>query len=155
MTGPKGLEMAVRSIWVDSQDLATILDPFRTILVILGPTSYLRLQHLSCLNSRHLSQQTSVLSQQQTSVLSQHFSHDLVSHTGARSGADHMLLMDGQCSRHVLTLWPSLGHRAKTSGQDSGHRLAIVWPWSDLAIVWPWFGHGLTWPSFGHGLAMV
>ena len=54
-TGPKRSEMAVGFIWVDSRGLATILDPFRPILVILGPTPYLRLQHLSCLNSRHLS----------------------------------------------------------------------------------------------------
>ena len=54
-TGPKGSGTAVGFIWADSRGLATILDPFRAILVILGPTPYLRLQHLSCLNSRHLS----------------------------------------------------------------------------------------------------
>ena len=54
-TGPKGSGTAVGFIWADSWVLATILDPFRIILVILGPTPYLRLQHLSCLNSRHLS----------------------------------------------------------------------------------------------------
>ena len=36
-TGPKRREMAVGFIWVDSQDLATILDPFRTIFGNLGP----------------------------------------------------------------------------------------------------------------------
>ena len=36
-TCPRGLGTALRSIWVDSQDLATILDPFRTIFDDLGP----------------------------------------------------------------------------------------------------------------------
>ena len=36
-TGPKGEEMAGRSSGTDSQDLATILDPFRGIFVDLGP----------------------------------------------------------------------------------------------------------------------
>ena len=36
-TGPKREEMAGRSLGTDSQDLATILDPFRTIFVDLGP----------------------------------------------------------------------------------------------------------------------
>ena len=54
-TGPKGFGTAVGFTWADSRGLATLLDPFRAILVILGPTPYLRLQHLSCLNSRHLS----------------------------------------------------------------------------------------------------
>ena len=36
-TGPKREEMAGRSPGVDSQDLATILDPFRAIFVDLGP----------------------------------------------------------------------------------------------------------------------
>ena len=36
-TGPSGEEMAGRSPGTDSQDLATILDPFRTIFVDLGP----------------------------------------------------------------------------------------------------------------------
>ena len=54
-TCPEGLGTAVRCLWADSQNLATIPDPFRAISVILGPTPYLRLQHLPCLNSRHLS----------------------------------------------------------------------------------------------------
>ena len=36
-TGPRGEEMAGRSLGTDSQDLATILDPFRAIFVDLGP----------------------------------------------------------------------------------------------------------------------
>ena len=36
-TGPKREEMAGRSSGTDSQDLATILDPFRAIFVDLGP----------------------------------------------------------------------------------------------------------------------
>ena len=36
-TGPRGEEMAGRSPGVDSQDLATILDPFRAIFDDLGP----------------------------------------------------------------------------------------------------------------------
>ena len=36
-TGPKREEMAGRSLGVDSQDLATILDPFGAIFVHLGP----------------------------------------------------------------------------------------------------------------------
>ena len=36
-TGPKREEMAGRTWGVDSQDLATILDPFRAIFVDLGP----------------------------------------------------------------------------------------------------------------------
>ena len=36
-TGPKREEMAGRFTGVDSQDLATILDPFRGIFVDLGP----------------------------------------------------------------------------------------------------------------------
>ena len=35
-TGPKGLEMAVEYIWVDSQVLATILDSFQAILADFG-----------------------------------------------------------------------------------------------------------------------
>ena len=37
-TGPKGSGTAVGFIWTYSRGLATILDPFRAILVILGPT---------------------------------------------------------------------------------------------------------------------
>ena len=66
--------MAVGFIWVDSRGLATILDPFRTILDDLGPdglsetsTSVLSQQQASVLSQ----QQTCVLSQQQTSFLSQ------------------------------------------------------------------------------------
>ena len=73
-TDPKRLEMAVGFIWVNSRGLATILDPFRTILDDLGPdglsetsTSVLSQQLTSVLSQ----QQTSALSQQQTSVLSQ------------------------------------------------------------------------------------
>ena len=36
-TGPKREKMAGRSLGTDSQDLAMILDPFRSILVDLGP----------------------------------------------------------------------------------------------------------------------
>ena len=36
-TGPKGEKMAGRSQGTDSQDLATILDPFRTIFADLEP----------------------------------------------------------------------------------------------------------------------
>ena len=36
-TGPKREEMAVACSGVDSQGLATILDPFRAIFVDLGP----------------------------------------------------------------------------------------------------------------------
>ena len=36
-TGPRGEEMAGGSRGTDSQDLATILDPFRAIFVNLGP----------------------------------------------------------------------------------------------------------------------
>ena len=36
-TGPRGEKMAGRSLGTDSQDLATILDPFRAIFVDLGP----------------------------------------------------------------------------------------------------------------------
>ena len=36
-TGPRGEEMAGRFTGTDSQDLATILDPFRAIFVDLGP----------------------------------------------------------------------------------------------------------------------
>ena len=36
-TGPRGLEMAAACQGVDSQDLATILEPFRAIFVDLGP----------------------------------------------------------------------------------------------------------------------
>ena len=36
-TGPRGEKMAVACPGVDSQDLATILDPFRTIFANLGP----------------------------------------------------------------------------------------------------------------------
>ena len=35
-TGPRGEEMAAASPGTDSQDLATILDPFRTIFADLG-----------------------------------------------------------------------------------------------------------------------
>ena len=47
-TGPRGEKMAGGSQGTDSQDLATILDPFRVIFAdfgILGPAPYLRLQH--------------------------------------------------------------------------------------------------------------
>ena len=37
--GPRGLEMAAACPGVDSQDLATILDPFRIIFADLGPGS--------------------------------------------------------------------------------------------------------------------
>ena len=53
---PKGSGTTVGFMWANSQGLATILDPFQIILVILGWFPYLRLQHLSCLNSKHLSQ---------------------------------------------------------------------------------------------------
>ena len=46
-TGPvpkEGPGTVVGSMWVGSRCLATILDPFRTILVIWGPTPELRLQ---------------------------------------------------------------------------------------------------------------
>ena len=36
-TGPRGQKMAAACPGVDSQDLATILDPFRAIFVDLGP----------------------------------------------------------------------------------------------------------------------
>ena len=36
-TGPRAEKMAGRSLGIDSQDLATILDPFRTIFDDLGP----------------------------------------------------------------------------------------------------------------------
>ena len=36
-TGPRGKKMAGRSPGTDSQDLATILDPFRAIFAALGP----------------------------------------------------------------------------------------------------------------------
>ena len=36
-TGRKRFGSTVGFIWVDSQDLATILDPFRTIFADLGP----------------------------------------------------------------------------------------------------------------------
>ena len=36
-TCPRGLGTAVRFIWVDSQALATILDPFQAIFTDLGP----------------------------------------------------------------------------------------------------------------------
>ena len=36
-TGPRGEKMAAACPGVDSQDLATILDPFRAIFVDLGP----------------------------------------------------------------------------------------------------------------------
>ena len=36
-TGPRGEKMAAACPEVDSQDLATILDPFRAIFVDLGP----------------------------------------------------------------------------------------------------------------------
>ena len=39
-TGPRGEKMAGRSRWTDSQDLATILDPFRGIFVDLGPDRF-------------------------------------------------------------------------------------------------------------------
>ena len=42
-TGPRGEEMAGRSQGTDSQDLATILDPFRAIFAIWGQTAYPRL----------------------------------------------------------------------------------------------------------------
>ena len=48
-TGPKRFGTTVGFVWVDSQDLATILDPFRAILVILGPTPYLRRQQFELL----------------------------------------------------------------------------------------------------------
>ena len=48
-TGPKGSGTAVGFIWADSRGLATILDPFRAILVILGPTPYLKLQQCELL----------------------------------------------------------------------------------------------------------
>ena len=58
--------MAVGFTGTDSQDLATILDPFLTIFVDLGP------DRLSETSTSVLSQQqTSLLSQQQTSLLSQ------------------------------------------------------------------------------------
>ena len=63
-TGPKRSEMAVGFIWVDSRGLATILDPFRAILVILGPTPYLRRQQ-----SELLGQDISLLFQQRRCVL--------------------------------------------------------------------------------------
>ena len=73
-TGPRGEEMAGGFTGTDSQDLATILEPFRFIFDDLGPdglsetsTSVLSQQQTSVLSQ----QQTSVLSQQQTSVLSQ------------------------------------------------------------------------------------
>ena len=78
----KGLGAAVGFIWKDSRGLATILNPFRTIFVYLGPdslsetsTSVLSQQQTSVLSQQHTSvlsqQQTSVLSQQKTSILSQ------------------------------------------------------------------------------------
>ena len=36
-TGPRGEKMATACLRVDSQALATILDPFRTIFADLGP----------------------------------------------------------------------------------------------------------------------
>ena len=36
-TGPRGEKMAAACLGLDSQDLATILDPFRAIFVDLGP----------------------------------------------------------------------------------------------------------------------
>ena len=36
-TGPRGEKMVGRSLGVDSQDLATILDSFRAIFINLGP----------------------------------------------------------------------------------------------------------------------
>ena len=36
-TGPRGEKMAGACLGVDSQDLASILDPFRAIFVDLGP----------------------------------------------------------------------------------------------------------------------
>ena len=53
-TGPKGEEMAGRSLGTDSQGLATILDPFRAIFVDLGPDRlYLRLAQLRLLRLEH------------------------------------------------------------------------------------------------------
>ena len=60
-TVPRSEKMAGGCPGVDSQDLATILDPFWAIFTDLEP------DHLSVLSQ----QQTSVLSQQKTSVLSQ------------------------------------------------------------------------------------
>ena len=81
-TGPRGEEMAGGFTGTDSQDLATILDPFRLIFDDLGPdetsetsTSVLSQQQTSVLSQQQPSvlseQQASVLSQQQASVLSQ------------------------------------------------------------------------------------
>ena len=36
-TGPRSKKMAGGFMWANSEDLATILDPFRTIFVDLGP----------------------------------------------------------------------------------------------------------------------
>ena len=44
-TGPRGEKMAAACPGTDSQDLATILDPFRAIFVDWGQTAYLRLEH--------------------------------------------------------------------------------------------------------------
>ena len=41
-TGPKASRTAVGFIWVDSQDLATILEPFRTIVDDFGPDFFCR-----------------------------------------------------------------------------------------------------------------
>ena len=63
-TGRKRFGTAVGFIWVDSRGLATFLDPFRAILVILGPTPYLRRQQ-----SELLGQDRLLLFQQRGSVL--------------------------------------------------------------------------------------
>ena len=44
-SGPTGEKMVAACRGVDSQVLATILDPFGVIFVDLGPDDYLRLEH--------------------------------------------------------------------------------------------------------------
>ena len=48
-TNPKGSGMAMGFIWADCRGLATILDPFRAIGVILRPTPDLGLQQCELL----------------------------------------------------------------------------------------------------------
>ena len=52
-TGPRAEELAGRSRGTDSQDLATILDPFGAIFVDLGPDRHLPLAQLRLLRLEH------------------------------------------------------------------------------------------------------
>ena len=67
--GPRGEKMTAACPGVDSQDLATILDPFRAIFADLGPAAYLRLEHSDLATVETSETSTSCVETRQMSVL--------------------------------------------------------------------------------------